>query len=170
MRISDDFSKKYYVIFKKFLSFLWWFLCYLVCAPSFKSINSNSLSRKKYNGDSFTATPCIVLRGQNTSVGTGLIELTEPSDTLNYKLFFKHCYLQTILHAFLLLIFVWNKIFCSKNWAVFYNFLIWFGLTFGVVVLKALYFLFPFYNVIGNYGFINYSRYNLLGISIKTVL
>ena len=34
--------------------------------------------------------------------GIGLIELTEPSDTLNYKPFFKHCISQTILHVFLL--------------------------------------------------------------------
>ena len=32
---------------------------------------------------------------------------------------FKHCLLQTILHVFLLLIFVWNKIFSSKN--LFYS-------------------------------------------------
>ena len=44
-----------------------------------------------------------------------LIELTEPSDTLDYNPFFKHCILLTILHVFLLLIFVWNKIFFSKN-------------------------------------------------------
>ena len=49
------------------------------------------------------------------SVGIGLIELTEPSNTLNYKSFFQHCILQTVLAIFLLFIFVWNKIFCSKN-------------------------------------------------------
>ena len=32
----------------------------------------------------------------------GLIELTEPSDTLNYKTFFKQWILQTILQVFLL--------------------------------------------------------------------
>ena len=49
------------------------------------------------------------------SVRVGIIEPTEPSDTVIYKSFFKHCVLQTILHEFLLLIFMWNKIFCSKN-------------------------------------------------------
>ena len=82
---------------------------------SFKSINSSSPSRKKYDGGIFTPTPRQLARYQNTSVRTGLIELTETSDTLNYKPFFKHCILQTILHVFLLLTFVWNKIFCSKN-------------------------------------------------------
>ena len=33
-------------------------------------------------------------------VELGLVELTERSDTLNYKSFFKHCILQTILHVF----------------------------------------------------------------------
>ena len=55
-------------------------------------------------------------------MGIELIELTEPSDTLNYKPFFKHCILQNILQVFLFFIFVWNKIFCSKNSAVFYIF------------------------------------------------
>ena len=49
------------------------------------------------------------------SVRVGIIEPTEPPDTVIYKSFFKHCVLQTILHEFLLLIFMWNKIFCSKN-------------------------------------------------------
>ena len=43
---------------------------------------------------------------RDMSVGIELIEPTEPSDTLNYKPFFKHCILQTILHLFLLFIFV----------------------------------------------------------------
>ena len=49
----------------------------------------------------FTPAPRQALRGQTTSVGIGLIELTEPSDTLNYKLFFKLCILQTVLHVLL---------------------------------------------------------------------
>ena len=40
--------------------------------------------------------------GEFTSVGIGLIELTEPPDTLNYKPLIKHCILQTILHVLLL--------------------------------------------------------------------
>ena len=76
-------------------------LSYLVCVPSFKSINSSSLTRKKYDSDNFTPTPRNQVQGQNTSVGIRLIELTELSDTLNCKPFFKHCILQKILHVFL---------------------------------------------------------------------
>ena len=47
--------------------------------------------------------------------GIELIELTEASDTLNYKPVFKHCILDIVLLIFLLFIFVWNKIFCPKN-------------------------------------------------------
>ena len=91
------------------------YCCLKVCVPSFKSINKSPLYKKNYDGDNSPPNQCKRLRGQNTSVGIGLIELTEPSDTLNFKLFFKHCILQTILHLFLLFIFMWNKIFCSKN-------------------------------------------------------
>ena len=115
MLIYDDFSEKYHVIFKKFSLLFLNILNYLICLPSFKSINSSSLSRKKYDGDNFTPTTRNRLRGQNMPVGIRLIELTEPSGTLNYKSFFKHCILQTILHVFLLFIFVWNKIFILKT-------------------------------------------------------
>ena len=119
MLIYDDFSKKCHVIFKKVLLLFWKFLSYLVCVRSFKSIYCSFLSRKKY-GNNFTRTPRKRLRGQNTLVGIGLIELIKSSDTLNYKPFFKH-FLKNILHIFLLLVFMWNKIFCFKNWAVFYS-------------------------------------------------
>ena len=83
-------------------------------------------------------------------MGKGLTELTESSDTLRYKPFFIHCILQTVLSIFLLFIFVSDKIFCFKNWVVFYIFLTWFGLAFGVTVLEVLCFQRPFYKVIGN--------------------
>ena len=57
---------------------------------TFKSKNSSSLSRNKHDEDNFTPTPRKGLRGQNTSVGIGLIEFTVTSDTLDYKKFFKH--------------------------------------------------------------------------------
>ena len=65
---------------------------------------------------SFTAntTQRELLQGQNTLVRIFLIESTEPSDTLDYEPFFKHCILQTVLHIFLLYIFVLRKIYCSK--------------------------------------------------------
>ena len=50
-----------------------------------------------YDGGNATLTHRQRLRGQNTWAGIGLIELTEPSDTLNYKPFFKYCALQIIL-------------------------------------------------------------------------
>ena len=133
----------------------------------FRSMNSSSLSRKNYDGDNFTPIPRLQLQGQNTSAGLGLIKLTEPSDTLIYKPSFKHCILQTVLHVFLLFIFVWNKIFFSKNWAVFYIFLIWLGVAFVDIILKVWCFWCSFYKIIGNEGFISYIRYNLLGIAIK---
>ena len=80
--------------------------------PEFKSVNSSFLSRKGFLFHQG-------LLGQNTPVGIGLIELTKQSDKLNYKPFLKHCILETILHAFLSFLFVWSKIFCSKNSALF---------------------------------------------------
>ena len=107
----------------------------------------------------FTLTSCKQLRGQSTSVVIGLIKLSRPFDTVNYKLCFKHCILQKILHVFWLFTFVWNKIFCSENWAVFWIFLwIWFVLAVGFTVLKILRFWYPFCKVVGNEGFISYSR------------
>ena len=70
------------------------------------------------------------LWGQNTPVGIRLIELTQSSDTLNYKPVFKQCILQIILHIFVLFIFLCNKIFFSRNWALFYIIfdLVWGGI------------------------------------------
>ena len=82
---------------------------------------------KKYDGDNFTPIPRKQLRGQNTSLEIGLIELTDPSDTLKYKPFFKCCLLEAILHVFLLFMFVWNKIFCSKESGLYFA-RFWFGL------------------------------------------
>ena len=138
--------------------------------PSFKSINSSSLSRKKYDRDNFNTTPRKRLRGQNTSVWIRLIEHAEPYDTLNYRPIFKYSILQTVLLVFFLFKFVWNNIFCSKTWAVFYIFLNWFGLVFGVTVLKILRFWCFFvrlWEIAKGYGKLySYSRYNLLGIAI----
>ena len=82
--------KKCHVIFKMFLLLLWKFLVYLECEPSFKSINSSSLSKKGYDGDYFTPTPYKGIIGQICQRGIWLIELIELSDTLNYKPDFKH--------------------------------------------------------------------------------
>ena len=71
-------------------------------------------------------------------VGIGYIYFTEPSLTLNCKLFLKHCILQTNLHVFLLFIFLWNKIFYSKNRRIL-HFLIRFGMAFDVEVLNEMF-------------------------------
>ena len=165
MLIYDDFIKKYQVIFKKF-AFLKVFRLLSINAKFQVQQITVLYPEKNMVGGNFTLNPRRGLLGQNISVGIWLIEVTEPSDTLNFNPFFKHC----ILHVFSLFIFVWSKIFCSKDWAVFYIFLIWFGVEFGVTVLKALFFWCTFYKAIGNYGFISYSRYNLLGIEIKVAI
>ena len=101
-----------------------------------KSLNSSSPSRSMMVVISLPP-PHQQLQPQNMLVRTGLIELTEPSETLKYKSFFKHCILQTILDVFVLFTFVWYKIFCFKKWTVFYVSLIWFGLAFDVTLLKV---------------------------------
>ena len=89
MLTDDHFSKKYDVIYKNFLLLPWKFLSSLVCVPSLKTINGSLLYKKRcdFDGDKFTSTPHKRLRGQNLPVGISLIELTDPSDTLNYKPF-----------------------------------------------------------------------------------
>ena len=66
------------------------------------------------------------LQARHTSVGIGLIKLTKPSNALNQKPLFKNFILQNFLQV-LSFMFVWNKIFCSRNWAIFYIFfhLVW---------------------------------------------
>ena len=111
------------------------------------------------------------LRVKNMSVKIGLIELTEPSDTLNYKPFFKHCILQTILHEFLLFIFVWKIYFVLRTESYFtFFFFIWFEVAFGSTVLKVLCFKSSLYKVIGNHRIFSYNRCNFVGIAINTVL
>ena len=137
--IYDDFSKKCHVILKNC------FLSYLVFVSSFKSRNSSSLSRKKKMGIISIPHPISNYEAKICEWTTDKVHnrvhwTTEPSDTLNYKLFFKRCILQTILHVFSLFIFVQNKIFCSKKWAVL-----------EVTVFKVLGFWWSFYKVIGSH-------------------
>ena len=72
-------------------------------------------------------------------MGIGLIELTEPSNILNYKPFFKHCILQNILQYFYCLYLRGTKSTVLKTEQYFTSFLIWFGLAFDVTVLKVIY-------------------------------
>ena len=89
----------------------------------------------------YDPTLCKRVSVQNTSVGIGLIELTESSDTLNYKPFFKECILKTILHVFFIVyICVKQNLLFYKLSCIVYIFLIWFGLAFGVIVVMVLLF------------------------------
>ena len=99
MLTCDDFSKNVTSYSKSFYSFFESFKLLDMCAK-LKSLNSITLSKKEYDGDNFISILQKQLQGQNTFVAIGLIELIEPSYTLNYRLLFKHCILQ---------------IFCSKN-------------------------------------------------------
>ena len=117
--------------------------------PSFKSMKSSSLARKNLMGiislpssvSGYDPTLCKRVSVQNTSVGIGLIELTESSDTLNYKPFFKECILKTILHVFFIVyICVKQNLLFYKLSCIVYIFLIWFGLAFGVIVVMVLLF------------------------------
>ena len=99
MLTCDDFSKNVTSYSKSSYSFFESFKLLDMCAK-LKSLNSIPLSKKEYDGDNFISILQKQLQGQNTFVAIGLIELIEPSYTLNYRLLFKHCILQ---------------IFCSKN-------------------------------------------------------
>ena len=80
------------------------------------------------------------LRGQNMTVGIMLTELTEFSDTLNYKPFFKHSIIYKLTNYFTRVFIVYiclNKIFCSKNCADFYIF--WSAQKWHSTLLKVFY-------------------------------
>ena len=55
MLIHDDVRKKRHVVFKMFFALLKVFN--LPCVPSFRSISTHSLSKKKYGEGNFTPTP-----------------------------------------------------------------------------------------------------------------
>ena len=138
-------------------------VCKLLSVYAKFQVNQQQFSiHKKVRQASFTPNPRQRLRGQNTLVGIGLIEHTEPTYTLIHAIF-KHCILQTLLHVFLFSILVWNKIFWSNNLAIFYIFLIWF-------VLQFLYFWCSQYKVKGIRDSLATTEYNLLEIAIKIVL
>ena len=132
-----------------FITFLKVFTLFSMCAKFQVNKYWFSIQKKIWWGY-FNSNPCKVLRGQNALLRIGLIYITESSDTLNYKPFFKHSILQTILHVLLLFIFVWNKISCSENWAVFLHFLFSLGWH-SVLQYKRFYVSGAFfYKFIGN--------------------
>ena len=97
----------------------WKFLCYLAWVPTFKSINSRSLEVETYDGGNFAPTPRKRLRGQNTSVGIWLIELTEPSETLDYKTFSNIIFYRRFYTSFYCLYLWGTKYFVRKTWLYF---------------------------------------------------
>ena len=78
--------------------------------------------------------------------------------------------LETFYKYFCYLYLSETKSFVLKTELNFKIFLIWFEFAFGVTVLKILCFWCFFYMVFGSLGFISYSRYILLGITVKLVL
>ena len=96
-------------------------------------VNKQHFSIQKSVGGNFTRNPRQRLRVQNTSVGIRSTAFTEPSDTVNYKLFFKLYFFQIFCTLFLLFIFVWTKSFVLKTELYFFYYLV-----FGVTILKVL--------------------------------
>ena len=71
-----SYSKSFFCFFGSL------YVIYYVCQVSSQSIEV-LYPEKIMMGVISPPPPCLLLRSQNTSVGTGFIELTEPSDTLN---------------------------------------------------------------------------------------
>ena len=116
-------------IWKAFLLFFFKFSSYLVSVLGIRSINISSLSRKRYCADNFILIPrwkyIIGNRVNWTYWAIWCIELQEIFQTskfTNYINYFTYYV---------------KKIF-SENWANFYIFVVWFGVTFSVIVLKIL--------------------------------
>ena len=130
MLIYNDFIKKN--LFKKLILLFWRFLSYLIWVPSFKSINSSFLSRKKYGGVNLTPIPRQQLGGQNTSMETWLTELTESSDISNYKPILNIAFYKGFTTHFYRLYLCRAKSFLLKTELYFYFF--WFGFRWHLVL------------------------------------
>ena len=125
----------------------------------------SSLSRKKVWWDCHSH-PRQLLRGQNTSVRIGLIELNEPSNALNYKSFLNIEFYK-LFYTFLFFIFASKKIFFFKRTElhfIYYFDLVWDGIW--CYSIKDSVFLVLFFI---RFQGISYSRDNLLEIAIKSV-
>ena len=145
MLIYDDFSEKCHVTLKKFLLLLWKIFKLLsMCAKFHVNKWQFSIQKKLFI---ISLPPPVSDHEVKIHSGNNINWTSEPFDSLNYKPFFYHSCLETISHVSLLFIFVWNKISCSTNWAVFKIFLIWFSLTFSVT--EVLCFWCPCYKIVG---------------------
>ena len=118
MLLYDDIKKnitrcsKSFLIFCEVIIFL---KVFSACVPTFKSINSSSLSRKKCGGGEFHSHSSLVITRLKYDAGNRVNWIYWAIYTLNYKLFFKHCILETIFHLSLLFVFVWIKIWGLKS-------------------------------------------------------
>ena len=125
--LNERSSNKYHLIIVAIL--------FSVTPKVFNNILLKSyLSRTKYGGGNFTLTPYLRLWGHNMSKGIGLIELNEPSDTLNLMSHLTFWKLSHILDFFYL---AWGGI-----WPQGYTFL---------VLLEQGYW---------EWGFCSHKRYN----------
>ena len=131
MLICDDLKSSCHIHF---------FWSYSVSIPSFKSINSNSLFKKKYDGGNFTPIPVSDYEVKIYRWEWGYMNLLSlpihwiASHFLNiafYKLFYTWFYCSY---------FCGTKSFVGKTELYFISlfFLIWFGVVFRVMVLKVL--------------------------------
>ena len=68
----------------------------------------------------------------------GLVELTEPSDAINYKPVLNTAFYKLLYTSFYCLYLCRTKSFVLNTELYFNFFLIWFGLTFSVTVFKIL--------------------------------
>ena len=112
----------------------------------------------------FTPFPSLSPITRSTYVGGNRVnwDLIEPSDTWNYNSFFKHFILQTILHVFLLFIFLWSKVCCCKNSRILHVFDL-VRVASGVTLLKFLCLWCSLFKVTGSPVSFGCSRYNCLG-------
>ena len=76
-------------------------------------VNNSFLSKKL--GGNFNSSSSQRFPRQNMSVGIGIIELTELSDTFNYEAYFKQCFLHTSLHFLYCLYLFGTKFFVQKT-------------------------------------------------------
>ena len=82
-----------------------------------------------------------------------LVKPIKKSDTLSYKPFFQHFFYKLFYTYFYCLCLCEVKASVQKNSAVFYICLIWFGVAFGVTVLKILCFWCSNLGAYGNQNF-----------------
>ena len=154
--------------YSKSVLLLWKLLSYLICVL----ISSGSLSKKSMVGITSISLPLpppsAIIRsiydgGNRVNWSYWAIWYTELQDIFK-KLHFTNCFTSILIDYICLK----QNLLLKLNHALIC--LAWFGVAFGVTVLKFMCSWCSLCKVIGNQGFFSYSRYNLLEIAIKTVL